>query len=130
MRVVYNFHNDEAMRRALAEIKADEKSVARTRMILRILIIICVGVLYYNGYKLIANGIIDGYSIFAIVFGTAALIYAIMLKRVQVWMILRNVKRMDKDYLNGYGTWTFSDEGIATDSTLGKGETPWSSVEK
>ncbi len=128
--ITYSFQYDKDMAKALAEIAEQRKPEARKRIIYQIILCVCAAILYYLAIALINAEGVSASSIVYIIIATVALLFAIFQKRMRVSMILRGMLREGGSILTAHGTWTFSDESIETDSTLGNGVTYWTAIEK
>lgn len=128
--VSYNFQYDKAMTRTLAELAEQRKPEGRKRVIFQIVLSISAVVLYICAGVLIRIDGMNANALIYIVIATVFLLIAVFDKRLRTYIIRRSMLRAGKDTLGAHGTWTFSEESIETDSTLGKGVTYWTAIVK
>lgn len=128
--VTYQFQYDKETMAVLAELSTQEKREARKERITQVVFVIAAVILYLCTFVMIGFDGVDAYSVTYIACATIFLLFAIFQKRLRAHAILKSLLRNNKDMQTARGTWTFADEGIKVDSTLGQGQTYWSAIEK
>ena len=125
---MYKFQNSEEKLKILAELtmQLPDKKKAKRKAQVAGIIITCF--MFALVAFLIATGAAMCCIIFIAALGILTILFACMEEKIMTKLLLKNMLKSDTDYVHGHGTWTFSDEGIAADSTLGKGVIPWTSI--